>query len=158
MKGLDRTIYGIRVLRLAEFDDNPFEKKEDEGANTTRDISDFIKCEHYLRDHFREWNFNNLLPDRLLKKSMAPMSRRFFFTLVYSTIHSLDDALQELRGTGYYLTESGNIKKLNFDDDECFCLFDMDDAIDLADVLNEKIEKILRWIYNLSATAPRQPN
>ena len=71
------------------------------------------------------------------------MSRRFFFTLVYSTIHSLDDALQELRGTGYYLTESGNIKKLNFDDDECFCLFDMDDAIDLADVLNEKIEKIL---------------
>lgn len=132
-----------RVLRLAEFDDNPFEKKEDEGANTTRDISVFIKCEHYLRNHFREWNFNDLLPDRLLKKSMAPMSRRFFFTLVYSTIHSLDDALQELRGTGYYLTESGNIKKLDFDDDECFCLFDMNDAIDFADTLNEAVEKIL---------------
>ena len=71
------------------------------------------------------------------------MSRRSFFTLVYSTIHSLDDALQELRGTGYYLTESGNIKKLDFDDDECFCLFDMNDAIDFADTLNEAVEKIL---------------
>lgn len=145
LQGLSDEEIQNRILRLAEFDDNPFEieKKEDESAEITRDASDFIECEHYIRDHFREWNFYNLLPDKSSKKSMNYMSRKFFFTLLYPTIHSLDDALQELKGTGYYLTEAGNIKKLDFDDDECFGLFDMNEAINFVDTLNKEVEKIL---------------
>lgn len=145
LQGLSDEEIQNRILRLAEFDDNPFEieKKEDESAEITRDASDFIECEHYIRDHFGEWNFYNLLPDKSSKKSMNYMSRKFFFTLLYPTIHSLDDALQELKGTGYYLTEAGNIKKLDFDDDECFGLFDMNEAINFVDTLNKEVEKIL---------------
>lgn len=145
LQGLSDEEIQNRILRLAEFDDNPFEieKKEVESAEITRDASDFIECEHYIRDHFREWNFYNLLPDKSSKKSMNYMSRKFFFTLLYPTIHSLDDALQELKGTGYYLTEAGNIKKLDFDDDECFGLFDMNEAINFVDTLNKEVEKIL---------------
>lgn len=134
---------------MAEFDDNPFEieKKEDESAETTRNASDFIECEHYVRDHFRKWNFYNLLPDKSSKKSMDYVSRKFFFTLLYPTFHSLNDIFQEIKGFAYYLDKSGNIniKKPDFDDDdECFFLFDMNDAIDFADILNEEVEKILR--------------
>lgn len=146
LRGLSDEEIQNRILRLAEFDDNPFEKKENENTDTTRNASDFIECEHYIRAHFRGWNFYNLFPDRPSKKSMtymSSMSRKFFFSLLYPMIHSLDDAIQELKGTGYYLTESGNIKKLDFDDDECFCLFDMNDAINFADALNEEVEKIL---------------
>ena len=149
LQGLSDEEIQNRILRLAEFDDNPFEieKKEDESAETTRDASDFIECEHYIRDHFREWNFYNLLPDKSSKKSMTYTSRKFFFILLYPTFHSLNDIFQEIKGFAYYLDKFGNIniKKPDFDDDdECFFLFDMNDAIDFADILNEEIEKILR--------------
>lgn len=54
---------------------------------------------------------------------MDYVSRKFFFTLLYPTFHSLNDIFQEIKGFAYYLDKSGNIniKKPDFDDDdECF--------------------------------------
>lgn len=131
-----------RILHLKEFNENPFDKSNIELSDKRKTIESFSnkkKSKDYINNTFVDWNFSHLLEDYELTESTV-VKYRFEF-------QSPNDkwSLESIWGISNYICKDGKIKKIDImEDDQTYCVYDREIAIEIKNKFEEQISKILK--------------
>lgn len=101
------------------------------------EINNMEKTEEFVRSHFENWNFIDMISNITRKESPRA---KFAFKFNVSNLRYLFDNTLD-----YYMCKDGKIRNIDpFMDDRCFFIYDRDFACQKQNDLNARITEILR--------------
>lgn len=131
-----------RFSHLKKLNKNPFKHTVIENDDTVQIKQKFAekeKSKGYISKNFKTWNFQDVL------KSNVPEESTFIKFVFEFNNPNESFSLESLYGENNYITVDGNIGKLSSASNEnCYCVYDRKAAITLKDILESRVNQILK--------------
>ncbi len=130
-----------RILYLDEFNENPFKKKNQKSNNHIEIRERYMsqqKSKDYISHTYANWDFSDILHNYAVADSTT-------IKFVFKFSHQNSGfSLESLSGVNNYLCNDGKLRRLDSHmDEQCYCVYDREIAIDMKNKLEKELSEIL---------------